>query len=366
MAKDRGLVLRGNIYHMQVGAFRGSCDTGDIKLARKIRAKKVAEFAENKHLDIKREEKIKFRDFAKIYFENHCRVNNKSWKRADWVYLNPENPNGLVAYFGDYFLYEIKPLMIEEYKASEIARKIAPATINRVLGILGSLFNRAIDWGKLGESPMKKVKRVKVTANRLRYFEKEELRRLIEKCDAIIRPIVILAAYTGMRRGEIMNLKWMDIDFPKSLICLLDQKNGKKSYIEMLPEVKQALMLVPRNPNGQYIFCYEDGRQMNFTRAFKGALKSAKITGASFHTLRHTFASHLAMSGVDLNTIRELMRHGDMKMTMIYAHLSKDHKSRALKVFGNQMESVLSNNTKTTQSEKEEFQNIVSQIESVS
>ncbi len=147
-------------------------------LAENILRKRKVEIAENRYLDVKKREKLKFKDFAAIYLENHCKVNNKAWRNADSVYLNPENETSLVAYFGEKYLYEVTPFMIEQFKLKRTAEGAAPGTVNRMLHILSSLFNRAIDWGKAEQNPMKKVKLYKEENTRLRYLTKEEIQEL--------------------------------------------------------------------------------------------------------------------------------------------------------------------------------------------
>ena len=331
-------------------------------LALNVLRKRKVEIAENKFLDIKKEEKTKFKDFATIYLENHCKINNRAWQNADWTYLNPANPKSLVSYFGDKCLHEITPLMIEGYKRLR-KEDVSAATVNRTLNVLSSMFNRAIDWGMAKENPMRKVKRYRLDNQRLRYLEKSEIQALLDVSSPKLKAIITLALNTGMRKGEIENLKWQDIDLQKNIICILEQKNGDKSYIPVNEPAKNVLMAFRRSIDSSYVFCKNDGQPYNIRKSFETALKKSGILGASFHTLRHTFASHLAMSGVDLNTIRELMRHKSLTMTQRYAHLSKDHKSRAVAVLAGQMDTIWTPDA--TVNEDEEFSNLISQIKSI-
>ncbi len=331
-------------------------------------AKKEVEQAEGKYLDVKKEFRIKFKDLCPIYLNNHARAHNKSWKISEGYQLSIENKTGLLTYFGEYYLDEIKPLIIEKYKQERFAAGLQPSSINRNLAILSSMFNKAIDWEKCSENPMKKVDLFKLKNTRLRYLEKTEIKTLLSFCDKLLFAIVTLALNTGMRKQEILDLKWIDIDFVKRFICLLDQKNGDKSYIPLNETVILILKSIKRDESCAYVFS-KDGKPYHLRRPFNTALKNAKIKGANFHTLRHTFASHLAMAGVDLNTIRELMRHKTMLMTLRYAHLSKDHKSRAVEVFASQMDNIWvipDKHTNITHSESEvenkEFKDIVSSI----
>ena len=332
------------------------------KLAETVLQKRQVEIAENKFLDVKKEEKIKFKDFAHVYLENHCKVNNKAWATADWTYLNPANKKSLVAYFGDKFLHEISPLMIEQYKR-ERKETVKSSTVNRALVILSSMLNRAIDWGKAKNNPMQRVKLLKINNQRLRYLEKVEIQNLLNVSSPKLNAIITLALNTGLRKGEIEKLKWDDVDLRKNTICLLEQKNGSKSYIPINGPARQVLMTHRRCINSPFVFCKNNGESYNVRKSFETALKKSGILNASFHTLRHTFGSYLAMSGVDLNTIRELMRHKSISMTLRYAHLSKDHKGRAVDVLANQMDTIWTPDSSLN--ENEEFGKLASQLDSI-
>lgn len=195
----------------------------------------------------------------------------------------------------------------------------------------------------------------------MRYLEKSEVQKLLESSAPELKAIITLALNTGMRRGEIENLKWQDIDFEKGVICILEQKNGDKSYIPFNEPSMRVLMAIRQIVDSPYVFCKNNGQPYNFRKSFETALKKSGILDVSFHTLRHSFASHLAMSGVDLNTIRELMRHKSLAMTQRYAHLSKDHKSRAVEVLASQMDTIWTPDASVN--EDDEFNKIVSQIE---
>jgi integrase len=138
-----------------------------------------------------------------------------------------------------------------------------------------------------------------------------------------------------MRKGEILRVKWTDIDFKNNVIYLLDTKNGDKKEVLINDMVKRALIQQPKYKDGPYAFCNRDGRPFrDIRKSFIAALKKSGIINFRFHDLRHTFASQLVMSGVDLNTVRELMGHKSIRMTLRYAHLSPAHKKRAVDVLG--------------------------------
>jgi len=161
-----------------------------------------------------------------------------------------------------------------------------------------------------------------------------------------------------MRKGEILNLKWQDIDFRREIIYLLNTKNGEKREVPMNECLKNTLVKVKRYLGSSYVFHHKDGRPYgNIKNSFSTALKKSSIINFRFHDLRHTFASHLIMSGVDLNTVRELLGHKSMQMTLRYAHLSPSYKKKAVGVLDrNLMDSNMDSKEKIKEKEeKEEF-----------
>ena len=143
---------------------------------------------------------------------------------------------------------------------------------------------------------------------------------------------MVTALHTGMRKSEILNLKWVDVDFDQKLITIGDTKNGEIRYIPMNETLTEALESVKKYAYSPYVFCNDNGnRYGDIKKGFSAALKRAGITTFRFHDLRHTFASYLVMSGVDIRTVQELMGHKSIEMTCRYAHLSPDHKQSAVK-----------------------------------
>ena len=186
--------------------------------------------------------------------------------------------------------------------------------------------------------------------SRLRFLEKEEIKTLLENCSEHIKPIVIVALNTGMRKSELFNLKWHDIDYKREIIHLLVTKNNEKREIPMNSLVKSTIIKVKKHTKSNYVFCKNDGSPYtNIRRAFKTALKRANIHDCSLHTLRHSFGSHLVMSGIDLNTVRVLLGHKDIKMTTRYAHLSPNFKKRAVEVLVSQNTAQIDTNTVISQ-----------------
>ncbi|MFH1381234.1 MAG: site-specific integrase [Candidatus Omnitrophota bacterium] len=300
------------------------------KLAEITLQKRKVEIAEGKHLDIRKKERIKFEDFTEEFFRLHSKVNKKvSGMKRDVILLN-----NLKSFFAGRYLYAISPQLVEEYKAKR-SIEVKPATVNKELACLKCLYNKAIQWNKAFDNPVKKIKLFKENNQRLRYLEKEEISKLIDACSEHLRPIVIFALNTGCRKGEILKLKWHDLDFRNAIVHLIDTKNGERREVPMNDIVKKMLIGIPKHPDSLHVFCDKMGKPYGEIRkSFSTALKKSGIIDFKFHDLRHTFASHLVMNGIDLKTIQELLGHKSFEMTLRYSHLSPDHKKRAIDILG--------------------------------
>ena len=170
--------------------------------------------------------------------------------------------------------------------------------------------------------------------SRLRYLANDEEREaLLNACSDHLRPIVELALNTGMRQGEIFNLKWKDVDFNKDIILIHsgEQKNDELSSIPIISDVKDLLKSLTRRLGCPYVFHTNEGHKRKDIRgAFNGACRRAKIMDFKFHDLRHDFASNLIQKGVHLKVLQELMRHKSIEMTLKYAHLAPTDKANAV------------------------------------
>jgi len=126
-------------------------------------------------------------------------------------------------------------------------------------------------------------------------LEKEEIVELLENCIKHLRPIVVLVLNTGMRRGEVLNLKWRDIDVKRGIIHLEKTKNDEGREVPINEQVKTALIRVRKHPDSPYIFHKKDGSPIgDIKKSFFTALKKSGIKCFRFHDLRHTFASQFS------------------------------------------------------------------------
>jgi integrase len=232
--------------------------------------------------------------------------------------------------FGDLQLSEITPLIIDGY-ISQRAASLKPATVNRDVVVLRHMFVKAIAWGKALANPVAHVKPLRVDNRRLRYLSHEETPRLLRVADEDLRPLLITALHTGLRRGELFALTWQDVDFRLGVIRVVHTKNGERREIPMTNTLRETLLKLPRRLASGYVFPGKTGHGLvDIRKCFHRALREAGIEGFVFHDLRHTFASYLVMAGVDLITVKEFLGHKDLKMTLRYAHLAPDYKRAAI------------------------------------
>ncbi|MCK4576293.1 site-specific integrase [candidate division WOR-3 bacterium] len=190
---------------------------------------------------------------------------------------------------------------------------------------------------------------------RLMYLTAEEADKLIECCNRWLKPIVYIAIYTGMRRGQILKLSWKNIDFDNNVIILEQTKSGYSRTIDMGDSVKEFLLDLKSKSTSEYVFLSSRGRPYkDIKTAFKTAVRKAELKDLKFHDLRHTYGTWLRASGADLLTIKELMGHRSLKSTERYAHAFEKFKSQRVNIMQRRFKINYGHNMVTlTKSEKE-------------
>ena len=318
---------------------RESTGTSEKTLAKKVLAKKRVLVVEGRHLDKKQVPRTTFFELCEQYWElwgKHKRMKGLShmleiWKQA----------------IGNVAIKDLSQRRIEKFLNRRMDEdKVSAATRNRHLTMLKAMFNKGIEWGLATGNPAGGIGRLRENGARTRFLDCDEIEQLLVASSESFRPILITALHTGMRRGEILNLKWADVDFKNRIITIQESKSGKKRMLPMDATVCEALSLLPTRFQQGYVFpspVKEGQPRYDFKRQFGNAVKEADIHNFRFHDLRHTFASHLVMSGVDLMTVKELLGHATLTMTMRYAHLAPDHRLRAIKT----LDSAYQTDTKT-------------------
>jgi integrase len=296
--------------------------------------KRVSLIAENRYLDVKKDYKTLFKKLLEKYEENFKHQPSfGSWKK--FCIQN------FIGYFGkETLLSNIRYMEIETYlnklrlKPTRHGSVRTVASINREIGVLRHIFRKAVEWELVEESPFDKGKSLQFKENnsRIRYLTEEEISKLLAECKPKkhIYHIVVCALNTGMRRGEILTLRWNQIR--NNFIYLEKTKTNERreipindDFAKILKEIRKKQELKSKN-----VFIYHGLTVQRVDRAFKYALKNAGIENFKFHDLRHTFASHAVMRGASLKEVQELLGHKSMTMTMRYAHLSQEHKKKAV------------------------------------
>jgi integrase len=242
---------------------------------------------------------------------------------------------------GHYLLAEVSPALISECKENLLNDKKdngktrAPATVVRYLSTLSHTFTIAVnEWGWVEHNPVIKVKKPTEPRGRVRFLDEAERKELLTACkessNKDLYPIVVLALSTGMRQGEILTLKWKDIDLKRRQLALHETKNNERRVV---PVVGYALEVLSehgkiRNIENDNVFprCAEKG-QSAIRKAWLKAVKESKLEDFRFHDLRHTTASYLAMNGATLAEIAEVLGHKTLQMVKRYAYLSEAHTS---------------------------------------
>jgi len=185
------------------------------------------------------------------------------------------------------------------------------------------------------DNPVRGVRFLPENNRRLRFLAPDEIRSLIDCSPSYLKPIVITALNTGMRKGEILALTWDDVDFRRGQILVRHSKNGESRILEMNSLLSETLRQTRKRPQFPQVFLGRNGRPAKSIRsAFKNACLRAGISDFRFHDLRHTFASHLVMNGTSITTVKELLGHKTLQMTLRYSHLSQSHKKDAVESVG--------------------------------
>ena len=269
---------------------------------------------------------------SREYLEVHSKTNKRSFVCDVTIVKH------LDEFFDGKNLDEISPADVEKYKHHRLA-KVSNSTVNRELACLMHIFKKANEWEKTDRDPTRAVRLLKTPPPRIRYLEVEEINALYSACPPFLKPIILVAVNTGMRKGELFNLRWSDLDFEKRLIYLSDTKGAARREVPMNDIVHDTVLAMQRNPHSIYVFCHQNGKPYRDIRAsLDKAAREARIERLRFHDLRHTFASQLVMSGVDLKTVQELLGHRTIEMTLRYSHLSPDHKRAAMDVLAKRMD----------------------------
>lgn len=226
------------------------------------------------------------------------------------------------------------------FKAKARAARKSPATLNRYMVAIAAVFTWAIEarlaprgWAH----PCRGIRRIQEAEGRVRFLDADERARLFDACRASRYPrlyaLVLTAMLTGARRGELLALRWRDLDLEAGIARLGRTKNGDRRTLVLLPRVIEALQPFAGSDPGRYVFGSVRERYQRPAQpdsAWRDAVARARIRDFHFHDLRHCCASYMAQAGVPLNVIAEVLGHRKLDMARRYSHLTTQTKAQAM------------------------------------
>lgn len=291
--------------------------------------------------------------------------------KAYLISLNPKTANQSFMCIRNNFKHLAdKPLVgitawdIQQWVSEKSKLGRAPATMSYAYNRLRAVFNRAVEWGFIDSHNLDNVKIPKIDNKRIRYLSVNEETSLLESLKRrdqrikqqhidkqgeraapllshryvdYLEPLITLAMNTGMRKGEMLTLRWEHINMEDRYLTIRSE-NAKSKNKRTIPlnDTVYSMLSDWRDQNSETELVFEiDGKTLtSYQYQWETLLKDANITNFRFHDLRHHFASKLVMKEVDLNVVRELLGHADLKMTLRYAHLAPEHKALAVNLIG--------------------------------
>ncbi|MFL6212046.1 MAG: tyrosine-type recombinase/integrase [Pyrinomonadaceae bacterium] len=219
-------------------------------------------------------------------------------------------------------LSAIRRVDVQRY-VTKRSGSVSAHSIQKELNVLKHLFNLAIEWEIIPFNPSQGVKSPKVPAGRVRYLQPTELRVLLDACHEWLQPIVALAVSTGMRRGEILSLRWLDVDLIHDRIMLPQTKNGEGRIVYLNKSAQAVIQSLPFDAGTRPTEKLFQGVTLDMVSVtFRRVCAAVGIVDFRFHDLRHTAASWLRMQGADIHTVAQLLGHKDLRMAARYQHLS--------------------------------------------
>ena len=284
----------------------------------------LGDVARREHLGIIEDSPISFSDFTKEW-------RNRIWhtlRAASQVRYQEAIDTLKAAFRGQ--LRTISPAGVEQFVADRVS-VCAPSSVNVELAVIKRMMKCAVTWKYLARNPLADgqgtplVKKLKEPPGRIRWFTEDEITRLLDACDhsrnSGLRAFVMLALNTGCRRNELLNLTRHDVNFSNNTAVLPDTKNNTSRVVYLNAAAISALRSVPvRIDHRFFTFAPTQVSQL-----FQRAVQRAGLDNARLHDCRHTFASHLAMSGVQQRGLQSLLGHKDGRMTSRYTHLSETY-----------------------------------------
>lgn len=351
--RDRdGVFIRRGSYYISFTDAQGRRKQRKLKgvisltEAKKLRNKELENAEKARTLGYTPPTKDTFAEFAPRYLKHqHARLTPTAYERTRGIVEKHLQP-----YFGQMQLSLIRRREVQSYLTSRLS-EVAVETARKEFFVFSHMLSLAVDWELIPANVAQSVELPKAPAGRIRYLQPTELHVILAACPEWLRPIAGLLAFTGMRRSEVLGLRWLDIDRKGERILLPQTKNGDARTVWLNTLACDVIDSLEAGSATDPVF--DSGiKPENVSLAFLRACRKVNIADFRLHDLRHTAASWLRMSGADLQDVADLLGHRDLRMTRRYAHLSPAHLSTAIKrldgVFGNAVTPENSNHDSVT------------------
>ena len=287
--------------------------------ARALLAAEKATAEKNRTLGYTQPSKDKFADIIVRYLKHQkARLTPRSYQREDGIIATH-----LVPFFGKIKLAEIRRGDVQQY-ITQRSGEASAASIVKEVNVIKHILGLAVEWDLIPVNHAHRLKTPKPAAGRVRYLQPTELRAVLQACPEWLRPIAGLAVSTGMRRGEILGLRWLDIDRSGRRIMLPQTKNGEGRIVYLNKLAQQALGAVECEGVKATDRVFNESQMVGdyVTQSFAKSCREVGIVDFSFHDLRHTAASWMRMGGADIHTVAQVLGHKDLRMAARYQHLS--------------------------------------------
>jgi integrase len=243
----------------------------------------------------------------------------------------------LIPFFGDKPLDLLKAPDVEAYQKQRVDEGAEPGTVNNETSLLRAMLRRAVAWGWVDRDPLppSSFEPLPDERGRIDFFEPEEWRAFLAAVEDDVRPVFRALLYSGSRLNEVLSLTWADVDIPgRKLTFTMRKVGGRLKAQRMSAALAEVLEALPRGTPAAPVFTRADGTPWPDhavqARFYRAARRAKSRPGLSVHSIRHTFASWLAIEGTPLRTIAELLGHSSVAMTFRYAHLSPAHLQEAV------------------------------------
>lgn len=294
-------------------------DGASHSLAEQVLAKRQSAAAEGKHFPGRAADSLTFGEVADKFWNLHGQyLASSSWRFLFDI---------IKAEFGSRKIGAINGGDVQRFYAKIAAPTREDqgqrySTANKYLTLLKSIFNRAALWGDFqGINPCRGIKKGREAAHKLRYASVEEMDALLSKASPRLYPVLATSLLTGLRRGEVLGLRWENVSLERDLIYVLKTKSGHPRELPIPSKLRDLLIDLGPKKEGP-VFGLP---VITLRRNFAAALKAAGVFDLRWHDLRHSFASWFLMRTNDLPALQRLLGHASPSMTLRYAHLSRGH-----------------------------------------